>query len=45
MNYDTKSFTWGYEIEWGDIDRTLKIPSHLGKWEYAETDKIGRAHV
>ena len=40
MNYDTKSFTWGYEIEWGDIDRTLKIPSHLGKWEYAETDII-----
>jgi hypothetical protein len=40
MNYDPKSFTWGYEIEWGDIDRRLNIPEHLGKWEYAETDIV-----
>ena len=32
------NWTWGYEVEWGDIDRTLKIPEHLGKWEHAETD-------
>ena len=34
------NWTWGYEIEWGDIDRTLKIPEHLGKWEYSETDVL-----
>ena len=38
--YHKKDFTWGYEIEWGDIDRTLKIPEHLGTWEYAETDIV-----
>lgn len=31
-------WTWGYEVEWGDINRTLNIPKHLGKWEYSETD-------
>ena len=40
MKYDKKDFTWGYEIEWGDIDRRLEIPEHLGKWEYAETDIV-----
>jgi hypothetical protein len=40
MKYDKKDFTWGYEIEWGDIDRRLEIPDHLGKWEYAETDIV-----
>ena len=38
--YDKKDFTWGYEIEWGDIDRRLEIPSHLGSWEYSETDVV-----
>lgn len=36
--YDKRAFTYGYEIEWGDIDRRLAIPSHLGTWEFAETD-------
>lgn len=36
--YDKRSFTYGYEIEWGDIDRRLAIPEHLGTWEFAETD-------
>ena len=40
MKYDPKTFTWGFEIEWGDITRSLKIPEHLGKWEYAETDIV-----
>lgn len=40
MNYDPKKFTWGYEIEWGDIPRSTVIPDHLGKWEYAETDIV-----
>lgn len=40
MSYDKENFTFGYEIEWGDIDRTLEIPEHLGAWEYAETDIV-----
>jgi len=40
MIYDSKTWTWGYEIEWGDIDRTIEIPKHLGSWEYAETDIV-----
>lgn len=38
--YDKDLYTWGYEIEWGDIDRRLEIPEHLGKWEFAETDVV-----
>lgn len=38
--YESNKFTWGYEIEWGDIDRRLTPPEHLGKWEYAETDIV-----
>jgi hypothetical protein len=40
MIYNSKDFTWGYEIEWGDIDRRIDIPQHLGSWEYAETDIV-----
>lgn len=39
-NYPSSDYTWGYEIEWGDIDRRISIPSHLGAWEYAETDIV-----
>lgn len=38
--YDKKDFTYGYEIEWGDIDRRISIPDHLGSWEFAETDIV-----
>lgn len=38
--YSTKNFTWGFEIEWGDIDRKLSVPEHLGAWEFAETDIV-----
>jgi hypothetical protein len=38
--YSKNDFTYGYEIEWGDIDRRLTIPEHLGKWEFAETDIV-----
>ena len=38
--YNKDDFTYGYEIEWGDIDRNLEIPEHLGSWEYAETDIV-----
>ena len=40
MSYNKEDFTWGYEIEWGDIDRRLDVPENLGKWEYSETDVI-----
>lgn len=40
MKYDRKTFTYGYEIEWGDIDRKVLIPEELGAWEYCETDII-----
>jgi hypothetical protein len=36
--YDPATFSWGYEIEWGDIPRSFDIPEHLGTWEFAETD-------
>lgn len=38
--YPSENYTWGYEIEWGDIDRRLQVPENLGKWEYAETDIV-----
>jgi hypothetical protein len=40
VEYPIESYTYGFEIEWGDIDRTLEIPSHLGTWEYAEIDVV-----
>lgn len=38
MKYDPADFTYGYEIEWGDIPRNFLVPEHLGTWEHAETD-------
>ena len=40
MKYNKKDYTWGYEVEWGDIDRRRDIPEYFGKWEYAETDIV-----
>ena len=34
------TFSWGYELEVGDVSRSAKIPNSLGAWEYAETDVI-----
>ena len=38
--YNTKDFTWGYEIEWGDIPKSIEIPPELGFWEYSEVDIV-----
>jgi hypothetical protein len=38
--FDPKSFTYGFEIEWGDIDRQFPVPPELGSWEYCETDIV-----
>ncbi|QMP83877.1 MAG: hypothetical protein [Caudoviricetes sp.] len=39
-HYDPNTFTYGFEIEWGDVDRNMPIPEDLGSWEYCETDII-----
>ena len=33
-----EDWTYGYEIEWGDINKEMSIPKELGKWEYCECD-------
>ena len=35
-NYDPNTFTYGFEIEWGDIDRNMPIPEELGSWDIAK---------
>jgi hypothetical protein len=40
MNYPKEKFTYGMEIEWGDVPRSFSIPEHLGTWEYSERDII-----
>lgn len=42
MTYDPKTFTWGFEMEVGDVDRRLLLPEHLGKWEFSETDVVNQ---
>ena len=38
--YDPRKFTWGFELEVGDVSRSLVIPEKLGSWEHAETDVV-----
>lgn len=38
--YNSSTFTYGYELELGDVDRSLAIPDNIGSWEYSETDII-----
>ena len=38
--YDSNKFTYGMEIEWGDVPRSFSIPENLGTWEYSERDII-----
>ena len=40
MKFKPENFTYGYEIEWGDIDKSIEIPKHLGAWEYCECDIV-----
>lgn len=39
-HYPSDKFTYGMEIEWGDVPRAFNIPEHLGAWEYSERDII-----
>jgi hypothetical protein len=34
--------SWGCELEFGDVDRTLLIPETLGDWNYFETDIVNQ---
>ena len=36
----TDSFTYGMEIEWGDVPRSFEIPDNLGTWEHSEQDIV-----
>lgn len=38
--YKKTDFTYGMEIEWGDVPRSFSIPDNLGSWEYSERDII-----
>lgn len=39
---DPARLSFGVELELGDVDRGITIPSHLGEWEYSETDVVNR---
>lgn len=41
-HYNVEEFTWGCELELGDVPRSTVIPLNLGRWEYAETDIINQ---
>lgn len=32
--------SWGFELEVGDVRKSLRIPQQFGKWEYAERDIV-----
>jgi hypothetical protein len=36
--FDPDEWTYGYELELGDVRRDRLLPEWMGKWEYAETD-------
>lgn len=40
MKYDMHNFTYGFELEVGDVDRSIIIPPELGAWESSERDIV-----
>jgi hypothetical protein len=40
IEYKKEDFTWGYELELGDVKKSTIIPENLGSWEYCETDIV-----
>lgn len=38
--WDTSSFTYGFELEVGDVRRDIQIPPELGSWESSERDIV-----
>lgn len=40
----TDTVTFGVELEWGDIDRRIRIPEELGDWDYCECDVVNTRH-
>lgn len=40
--WDPSRWTYGHELEMGDVPRSLHPPKELGEWEYCETCSINR---
>lgn len=40
LKYNSNNFTYGYELEIGDVYRSTPIPAHLGTWGEASEDII-----
>jgi hypothetical protein len=40
--FDPATFTYGHELEMGDVPRDLHPPAEWGAWEYSETCSINR---
>lgn len=40
MNYPPHTFTYGFELEMGDVPRDTPIPPELGAWEQSERDIV-----
>ena len=38
--YDPKDWTWGTELEWGDIRKDVEVPPELGIWDWSEVGII-----
>lgn len=38
--FPRESFTYGFELEMGDVRRDLLVPAHLGQWEHSEADIV-----
>lgn len=41
---DPNNWTWGYELELGDIPRDVPLPEHLGEWEFCENEILNLRH-
>lgn len=39
-HWDPTTFTLGFELEVGDVDRSIEIPRSLGSWESSERDIV-----
>lgn len=38
--YDPATFTYGFELEMGDVRKDIILPKELGEWEYSERDIV-----
>jgi hypothetical protein len=40
MTFDKSTFTYGFEMEMGDVPRSMPVPAELGEWEHSEADIV-----